>query len=217
MSAPAVDPFRPHLVECRKLIEAAQSQKAVGGIQAVLDVKPDHPDANYLMGVAQLHLGDTEKAVDLLERSNGVRPNVPIVMNELARACEMTQDHDRALAVMDQLLALNPGRDLQIDILTRRGVALARLKRFEEAEEQFRSVTRETPNYAPAWHNLGNVLNSLEDREGAVLAFREAVSLTPDSAFTLYTLGRALLWTDQYAESVELLTKAVALRLMSFR
>ena len=212
MNQQSPDPYRPHLVECRKQIEAKQPLKAVEGIEQVLKVKPDHPDANYLMGVALAYLNEKSRAVEHLERSDAARPNTPMVLNELAKGYENMREHDKALAVLDRLSGLDPSDNAKLDILTRRGVVFARQKRDDEAADAFRVVTQKAPGYAPAWHNLGNSLGHMGDREGAVDAFREAARLQPDNAFTLYSFGRALLWVNQYTESVDLLKRAVALK-----
>ena len=204
------DPFRPHLVECRKLVEARKLDEAVAQIKAVLDVKADHPDANYLMGIAYAHKREPGTAIEFLERSQKVRPGIPLVMNELASLYEKCGRSADALPLLDQVLQKAPDFNTRVLLETRRGVALAKLDRYEEAATQFRKVAAEDPRHAPAWHNLGNVLARLGDHDGAVEAFSNAAKLDPENAFILYGLGRALLWQDRFEESIDYLSQAVA-------
>jgi tetratricopeptide (TPR) repeat protein len=69
--------------------------------------------------------------------------------------------------------------------------------RYQEAAEETRQAIALSPDYAEAWHNLGNCLNSLGRHEEAVEALRKAIDLKKDAATyralsdTLYQLGRA--------------------------
>jgi len=104
------DPFRTHLVECRRLIEAGDHAKAADDVMAVLAVQPNHPDANYLMGIAQAHLKNGDAAIKYLERAHQARPGIPLVMKELAQAYRRAGRDEAAEALQDQLSALKQSR-----------------------------------------------------------------------------------------------------------
>jgi len=110
MAQKPLDPFRTHLVECRQQIEAGNHAKAADDAMAVLAVQPHHPDANYLMGIAQAHLKNGEAAIRYLERAHQGRPGIPLIMNELAQAYARAGREEAAQALQDQILALKQGQ-----------------------------------------------------------------------------------------------------------
>ncbi|CEG12360.1 hypothetical protein MSIBF_A2190001 [groundwater metagenome] len=60
------------------------------------------------------------------------------------------------------------------------GNLLGDLKRFEEAEKEYREAIRLNPNYADAHNNLGNLLGDLKRFEEAEKEYREAIRLNPN-------------------------------------
>ena len=58
------------------------------------------------------------------------------------------------------------------------------------------------PDFALAYYNLGHCLIRLGDRDGAIGAFRAAVSCKPDYVDAHVNLGDLLLQTGQGAEAL---------------
>jgi protein O-GlcNAc transferase len=75
-----------------------------------------------------------------------------------------------------------------------------------------RQVTKQLkPDFALAHFNLGHCLMRLGDRDGAIAAFRSAVSCKPDYADAHLNLGDLLLRTGQSAEALAHLRDAAQL------
>jgi serine/threonine-protein kinase len=70
------------------------------------------------------------------------------------------------------------------------------------SEKAFRRAIELNPNYAGAYVGLGcNLTSSGRDKDG-VAQFRKAVELDPLSMYANNWLGLALLFTDQYDETI---------------
>ena len=61
------------------------------------------------------------------------------------------------------------------------GRSLKRLGKISEGKEELRKATDLDPSYAPAWYELGVMLESDKDYAGAVAAFEKFLDLNPDA------------------------------------
>jgi tetratricopeptide (TPR) repeat protein len=71
------------------------------------------------------------------------------------------------------------------------GVTLMRLKRWNEAVEQFRTCTEVAPGEAEHWHKLGRALVRTGQRREAVAALRRAAEISPSDQAIKESLARA--------------------------
>ena len=61
------------------------------------------------------------------------------------------------------------------------GRSLKRLGKISEGKEELRKAIDLEPSYAPAWYELGVMLESDRDFAGAVAAFEKFLDLNPDA------------------------------------
>jgi len=76
-----------------------------------------------------------------------------------------------------------------------------RQKEFKKAQEQYRSALEINPSYLYAWNGLGMTLGSLRDDPGALEAFRQAVSVAPESPLPYLNLASQLDQIGKIAEA----------------
>jgi cytochrome c-type biogenesis protein CcmH/NrfG len=69
----------------------------------------------------------------------------------------------------------------------------------EEAVAQVRELIKQRPDYAEAYFNLGGMLYSKADLDGAIGAYQHALKLKPDYTDARHNLNVAL--EDQAAKS----------------
>jgi superkiller protein 3 len=86
----------------------------------------------------------------------------------------------------EQALRLNPNYDTAYNNL---GIALRKLKRYEEAVVAYEQALRLNPNYDTAYNNLGYALDELKRYEEAVVAYEQALRLNPNSDKAYNNLG----------------------------
>jgi Flp pilus assembly protein TadD len=79
-----------------------------------------------------------------------------------------------------------------VEALTALGTLRSRRGLWREAIEPLRRAVAEEPDRVPAWRQLGEALNHLDDLSGALAAFERAAALEPQNARTLNGLGRVL-------------------------
>ncbi len=83
---------------------------------------------------------------------------------------------------------------------------------LEQAEGIYRSLLREAPHHAGAWHLLGVVLHSRRDLSGALEHIERALSLCDSKAVYWNNYGAVLKDAGRYSEARIAFAKAVAIR-----
>lgn len=130
--------------------------------------------------------------------------------NLVTRGNELGARHELAEAIdcYREALRLNPRHAIALDNL---GVALFRLGRYGEAEEQLRQAIQIKPNYANAHRNLGAVLHTRGRAAAAETVLRRALKLNRADAEALVQLGATHVTRAQLGEARECFEKALKL------
>jgi tetratricopeptide (TPR) repeat protein len=79
------------------------------------------------------------------------------------------------------------------DVLQSPGILLYELKRYDEAEKEYREALRINTDYAEAHNNLGALLGELKRYEEAEQECKEALRINPDYAEAYGNLGILLM------------------------
>jgi predicted O-linked N-acetylglucosamine transferase (SPINDLY family) len=92
-----------------------------------------------------------------------------------------------------------------------RGVALQRLRRFEEALACYELALECDPDLAAAHSNRGSVLRELKRYDAALESFARAIRIQPDFADAYNNRGNALLELESFEEAMRDYEKAMSL------
>jgi tetratricopeptide (TPR) repeat protein len=135
------------------------------------------PDILNLLGVATMHLGMWEEAVNVWERSLDRRPDYVEVLCNLAAAHSMRDLLDEAEEFYRSALSFDEEHPLAWFSL---GRLLAKESRYEEAEEAMRRYIGLTPGDPWAYNILGTCLVQLGKMNEAEFELAKAAQLDPD-------------------------------------
>lgn len=114
---------------------------------------------------------------------------------ELARRAE---EPDKILALIDKAIKMRP---LSSEARYFRSRVLMRLKRYEEAEAEFRTVVDLMPFSAQVHYLRGRVLMKLKRFDEAEAEFNTVIGLKPSLARAHYFLGRVLMKLKRFEEA----------------
>ncbi|OQX19755.1 MAG: hypothetical protein BWK75_05395 [Candidatus Altiarchaeales archaeon A3] len=89
------------------------------------------------------------------------------------------------------------------------GSLLKNLKRYDEAEKEYREAIRINPNDAEAHYNLGILLKNLKRYDEAENAYREAIRINPNDAEAHNNLGVLLYNLKRYEEAENAYREAI--------
>jgi tetratricopeptide (TPR) repeat protein len=162
----------------RLFMTRAQYGEAAKHFEAEIERRPAHEDATRQLGIALAHLGNPQRAVEVLERLLTRRRRDGATWHALGFAYGVAGRDRDAIAALRRAIALPPAsaeehRDL--------GALLAKTDRPREARTEYRRALGLAPGDAGTWFNIGNLDRRLGRPDDALLAYRRASSA--DSAF----------------------------------
>jgi tetratricopeptide (TPR) repeat protein len=175
----------------------------------ILRREPHNVDVNYLLGLANCHLGNVPEAVKRLRKAVALAPShapahytLSMALRELGKLDESLANCDRAIA-SDQSFA---------EAHAHRGDILQDLHRPQDALRAYDRALELLPNLVPAWINRGSILQKFERHQEALASYDRATALDPNIAEAWLNRAksqRALgLWQDAIASC----DRAIALR-----
>jgi serine/threonine-protein kinase len=141
-------------------------------------------------------LKDRSKREEAIRYFLAARALHPPIGHELAHALEAKGERDEALAVLRDLVRMQPARGFHLACLGRhlleRGRSGEAAEALEAAVADFQERVRHHPEYPWAHAKLGDALSNQGHVDEAIAAYREAVRLRPDEPSFLNGLGLAL-------------------------
>ncbi len=177
---------------------AGRFEEAQSLYEQVLALKPRHPDALHLAGVAALQAGHSERAAARIEQAVRQQPKNPSFHANLAQAYLALNRVADARGAFQRAATLDP-RQPQFAV----GAAncLAMLGSLAEAEQQLRDVVRRHAGFALGWFNLGNTLRDRGRLQEAAECFQRAVELDSALPDAWNNLGHALHQLERFEEA----------------
>ncbi len=151
-----------------------------------LDEEPDHPDANFLMGLvyfgrfrATRAQGDFRNSERYFEKAVEVKPDYGAARNNLGTLYIEVGDWTRAL---ETLLPLLEDRYYSTPYLAHNNIGWAyyNLQDYKRAEFHFQQAVAIEPDMCLAQSHLGEVYRAMGRTDVAVLRFDRAISRCPD-------------------------------------
>src|ERR1039458_2876923 len=160
--------YREYLLQLAALYEkASQNSQAI----AIYREFPDNPAAQARLGELLLESKQFEDAVPRLEEAFGKDPS-PVNRSALAAAYVFTRKLDKALPLLEQSVAAEPGN---YDLLMMYARALRDKRQFQPPARQFYEAAKLKPAEPKPWTELGGMLYMAGDLPQALSAFEQAV------------------------------------------
>ncbi|MCK5497360.1 MAG: tetratricopeptide repeat protein, partial [Hyphomicrobiaceae bacterium] len=182
-------------------------------LRALLQDKPRHPDAAFLLGVLCLRRGRAREAVDLLQTAlaaAGRQGRIPDPSWRIAYAQALgeTGDFVGALSEISSLAGEFPGdRDVaelhgqMLEKLGRNAQMLQKVGRHEEAIADFTEYLRCKPDDPRALTGLGESLLALGRTQSAADAFVRACEAEQSFTPALFKASQALLQSGRTVDA----------------
>ena len=149
---------------------------ARGLYERVLALSPFDVDAMNNLGVLLLSTRDFDRAEQLLRRAVGLAPRNANVWSNLGNLLRDRGRSSDAVAAYQQALALNPQHPAARISLAQQYMAISS---FKEARAILDGIVAENPGNAEAQYTLGQVLEQLGDRPGAIGAYTAFTRVAP--------------------------------------
>ncbi len=174
---------------------------------AIAQIKEQFLDAYSFLraGMANERTGNYPAAVKAYERGLEVEPDNVELLNAMGFALFQQGESEEAVIALEKAIAVDPQH-----WKAHNNMALASidLGEFEMAEAHYRESLAIEPQPA-IYNDLGFVLERQGLPEDAVVAYRKALELDPDSASAHYNLGASLARSGAFPEAETHLLAAV--------
>jgi len=138
---------------------------------------PEHAEHWTNVGIEGFQSGDLEAAEAGFRKALELQPDYDYARYNLAKTLNGAGRPAEAVALLDELLAANPG---DLDARATRGSAALLLQDYRAAEADFQLVLQGRRRDAAAWYNLGMALEYQERSADAETAYRQAIHLDPE-------------------------------------
>jgi len=151
-------------------------EEAEAVYREILKVDPGNPRALHFAGVLAHQMGRSHDAVELIEKSLALVPDVADWYNNLGIVLQGSGHLDKAIETYHRAIAIDPGH---ANAHSNLGVLLRATGKPDAAEAAYRTAIRLDPEHIDAHTNLGVLLYGLKRREEAVACFCRVITLRP--------------------------------------
>ena len=197
----APEPFRgddPRVAEVERRCERATHlfyerdlDEAIGELELVIDLRPDHAEAHHLLGLLYFGRERLDRAAAHLRRAVRLRPDFAEARADLGAVYLAEHRWQEATVLFAGLtrLADYPGAQLAH---ARLGWALHNLGRYAEAATEYRMAIYLDAAPCQNYGQLGLAYEGMGDRLLALDAWQEATRRCPGDPEPFFHLGRLL-------------------------
>ncbi len=167
----------------------------------------DYTDANLALadGVRLLENGETERAIEILNRAVEINPDLAEAYFRLGIAHSLIEFRDQ-MAAEDRIEPIETPANSKEKPAKPQSVLA-----FEKAVDAYKKLIDANAEDHNAYYNLGRSFNKLNEDEDAARALRQAVKLKSDDTEYQQELGAVLIKLAKYSEAVGVLKKSVEL------
>lgn len=169
-------------------LKAGEVDKAESLLTGILAERSDFMVAYERLAFLYHETGRQEQAIATLERASRSGIADAELLATLGGYLQEAGHLDRSASVIEAAIKLNPS---EVDAYEKLGITYTRMKRFKDAERQFRYVLSIDPGSPTTLNNLGSMFLSENRNEDAIQALGRAVALDPGLAAAHNGLGVA--------------------------
>ena len=183
---------------------SASDEAASENSNAQAAVEPSEiNDANLALaeGNKFLDTGETDKAIDALDRAVKLNPDLAEAWFKLGIAFALAQKRDESLEKTET----------EEPPANEKPAKPNSVKAFEKAVAAYKKIIKANEEDHVAYFNLGRAYNKLNEDEDAAKALKEAVKINPEDTEYQTELGAILIKLAQYHEAIPPLKKALDL------
>jgi len=194
-----------------RALAAHQQGRLTEAQQLYAQVPPS--DNRYAMalhnrGLIKHQAGDHAGALELVQQSLNLLPNIPQWLVGLAHIQLSLGQMNEAIAACDRVLAIDPRN---VSAWNNKGCAFVNLSLHDQAIACWDHALAIAPNFAPAWANRSAALRSIGQYDLALASLERLLQLTPKDIGGWIDLGDAMYAKSRYEKALTSFEKALAL------
>ena len=175
--------------------------KCVAALHRELELDPKDAQAELWLGIVELQDGHPEKATEPLDRAAELSPNDLNILEYRGQARSAV-----AFANFARMAVIDPN---SWHVHRVQGELYSRQSQHKEAIAEFLEATKQAPNNADLYEELGNEYRKSSDLEHAQQAYSKELVLSPNNPIAIYNLSKIDIDADRTEEGLGFLRKVV--------
>ena len=155
----------------------------------VLNIKPNHEEANFFLGLVYANLNSVNKAKEFFAKTIEINVNHIDAHYNLGIIFDIQRQYEKSIEHYKKAIDLNSNFAIAYNNL---GLVFYKTREYEKAIECYNKAIDLNPNsqnHVDAYNNLGNVYKELEQYENAIACYKKAISIKPNFAMAHNNLG----------------------------
>ncbi len=192
-------------------------QETLDIYEKALKLDENNPEALSGKSLSLLATGKKQEALQYLEQLKQIRPDDPIIWQEIGFAIEQSQGKQaakeyfqEALSTYDDILRTKNNNPIY---WTDRGSILLKLNRPQDALDSYEKALNIDNNYYEALIGKGNALNVLGKPSEALFAFKQASKVRPQDYLVWFNQGILLTQTlRNHEEAIKAFDQTIAIK-----
>ncbi|MGJ8527849.1 tetratricopeptide repeat protein [Maritalea sp.] len=189
-----------------QLHQTGDLQGAEGQYRKILELQPNHPEANHLLGTLAHQLGRNEQALPFLLKAVNANPTSPNFHNVVGLAYKGVGDFDAAIKSHKAAIEIDPNFAVAYNSLS---ILHKEVKDYDAAVSAARRALEIDPKMAEAHNNLGNIYEAAGRHEDAVVAYEKGLTVQPNFLMLHYNLARALQRACKFDQAITIYEKVI--------
>jgi cytochrome c-type biogenesis protein CcmH/NrfG len=164
---------------------AGNCDRAVAAYRRYAELRPNHPDPHFGLGLCLESIGDRGAALTSFRRYADTDTR-----SEWAEFVTQAREH---IVALESDHAAAPGTPVAAAKAHEKAGQLIATHNYPEAANDLRAGIKDAPADAAAWYKLAFALRESNQPEEAAKAYRRYITLKPDDPDPYYGLGHVLL------------------------
>ena len=152
----------------------------------ILNINPNDPQSNFLLGTLSAQTKQFDIAKKLLNRSIEINPNFADAHNNLGNVLKESGEHQKAISSYEKAITIQPN---YADAHYNLGIVLKKSGEYQKAISSYEKAIQIRPNYPETHNNLGVLLQELGEYQKAKSFYQIAVKNEPENLAHLYNLS----------------------------
>lgn len=190
--------LKEELAQAVKYHQNGELTKAETGYLRVLEDEPNQPAAWQLLGVIAHQMGNSDLALERLDKSLAIDPRQPRALNNLGNVHAECGELEKAIGSYQSAVALKSDYAEAYHNLAN---VLVEKDRLTEAAQNYRQAIEQRPADASSRVGLANVYEKCGRHDEAIEEYRRTIEHQPDSVMAHRRLGNVLRKMGRLAEA----------------
>ena len=164
----------------------------------IINIKPDHEEANFFLGLVQANANNFNKAKEFFNKTIEINVNHIDAYYNLGIIFDIQRQYQKSIEYYKKAIDLNPNFAIAYNNL---GIIFYKIREYEKAIECYKKTITLNPdslNHVEAYNNLGNVYKELEQYENAIACYKKAISIKPNHFMSHNNLGLIFYYLKQF-------------------